>query len=345
VFVYLIAIGALLKAQKITSICLIAAPLVYIVIAWSFNYFMGFISFSYPRDSLQARYAGAALMMPLITAAAWWGCRFCLLNASINLGKVIGRRRKKSSSQLSRILTEILDHALRRAMPYILILAFCIGAAYLYINGLFVTGPGDTRKIFLMIQVLPLWTAILAMIYCTFIVFRLMSRHIRHHFRIRLFEIERLQPLGNLVVVNFLLSSALLSLYSINILVADMPTSDLLIITGLLGLILSSLLYPMLLLRSVLADRKASTLERINSSLNFQLGNSHVHHKDRRLVDDKERLQHISDLLTVRKEIADEPIWPVNLPFTIKLLGLISLPIVSWTGAGLVSQFLKFVVE
>lgn len=306
---------------------------------------MGYISFSYPRDSLQARYAGAALIMPLITAAAWWGCRFCLLNASTNLGKVIGHRRKKTSSQLSRILTKHLEHALRLAMPCILILATFIGAAYLYIDGLFVAVPGDTKQIFLMIQVLPLWTAILALIYCTFIVFRLMSKHIRHYLRVRLFEIERLQPLGNLVVVNFLFSSALLSLYLINTLVVDVPTSDLLIIIGLLGVILSSLLYPMWLLRSVLADRKSSTLERINSSLNFQLGNSHVHDKDRRLVDDKERLQHISDLLTVRKEITDEPLWPVNLPFTIKLAGLISLPIVSWIGAGLVSQFLKFVVE
>lgn len=334
-----------MRIRNFTHIGLIAAPLAYLFLAWSLNWYMGFISFSHPRDSLSARNAGAALMMPLMTAVAWWGCRACLLNGSTNLSKVIEHRRRKTANHVSSLLAVTLDAALRRAMPSVVLLAACIGTVYLFFERLLVNVQADMELLFLSAQIFPLWTAILALIYATFIVFSLMSRHIRHHLRVRLFEIERLQPVCNLVVVNFLISSALISLYSINILVVNLPRTDLLIIVGMLGVILFSLLYPMYLIRRAVAYRKHATLERLNHSLNSQLGNPEEKGEDRRLVDDEAKLQYISDLLTVRKEVMDAPLWPINLPFTVKLLGLISLPLVSWIGAGLVSQLLKLAAE
>jgi hypothetical protein len=93
--------------------------------------------------------------------------------------------------------------------------------------------------------------------------------------------------------------------------------------------------------RKVIKKRKEIMLQRINQSLNEQMLMNTESNAYRRLVDDETRLQFISDLLIVRKEVNQAPLWPMSMPFTVKMMLILMLPILSWMGAGFVSQFLK----
>ena len=91
----------------------------------------------------------------------------------------------------------------------------------------------------------------------------------------------------------------------------------------------------------VVAQKRMLTLTRINDSLKIEISPEKRVSVTRRLVDNDSRLQFISDLLTVRTEIERAPSWPLTFPFTLKIFALILLPMLSWTGAGLVSQVIK----
>lgn len=109
-------------------------------------------------------------------------------------------------------------------------------------------------------------------------------------------------------------------------------------------LIVLILFQPILEAHNVVDKRRSLTLARINDSLKIEMSPEKRFSVTRRLVDDDNRLQFISDLLTVRTEIERAPSWPLTLPFTLKILALILLPMLSWTGAGLVSQLIKVVL-
>jgi hypothetical protein len=189
--------------------------------------------------------------------------------------------------------------------------------------------------------VLPLWFCLINFIMALMVVFQLLKIYTTKYLRVRLFEIEELSPLCNVVMVNLLLSFLIISTYAINGLFIDIPNTDkYLVLMGCLVLAFF-LLSPMFLIRKVIRKRKEMMLERINQSLNEQMLANTDENSYRRLVDDETRLQFISDLLIVRKEINQAPLWPMRLPFTIKIVLILMLPILSWLGAGLVSQLLK----
>lgn len=151
-------------------------------------------------------------------------------------------------------------------------------------------------------------------------------------------------PLCKLVLHNFCLTSILLAIYSVTFLFVDVPLTDAMLLSVISLLIVLLLLQPILEVHSVVSKRRSLTLARINESLKMETSPEMRVTETRRLVDDDTRLQFISDLLTVRTEVERAPSWPLTLPFTLKILVLILLPMLSWTGAGLMSQLIKVIL-
>ena len=320
-------------------------PLFYLFGAWTVNYLFGFISFEYPRQSPLARDAGAAFVLPILTALLWWGQLVSTSFAIKALSHVASHRRRRNTKKLEKIFENIIDTNLKKFRVTILFCAIFIAFNYLYWEGLFApienqNHQGQYRYI-LFVQALPFWFCLINFILALIVVFQLTKIYTIKYLRVRLFEIEEFSPLCNVVMVNFLFSFLTISTYGINGLFIEIPNIDKYVV--LIGCLVLAffLFFPIFIIRKVIKERKEMMLERINHSLNEQMLTNTDGSSYRRLVDDDIRLQFISDLLIVRKEVNQAPLWPMSVPFTVKMMLILMLPIVSWMGAGLVSQLLK----
>lgn len=323
----------------------ILLPASYTLFAWLLNYFLGFISLEHLPTSIAARDAGAAFTLPLMTGLLWWGKSLCLDSGAKNLSKVISHRRRTNIERLSHLLSNILGKKLQRFSLRILSISILISFTYLYSEGLFfindTTKDTSSYRFILLIQAIPFWISILYFITSLVLIYRLTHSYLAKYWRVRLFEIEVMIPICNMVVTNFLVSALLIAVYPLNTLFVTLPDTD------QKGLLLFSclaaglLFYPIILVQQAIKKRKEQTLFRINHSLNNQLDQPTAKQVRRRLVDDDVRLQFIADLLVVRKEVHRAPMWPMNTPFTLKMGLILMLPLASWIGAGVISQLLK----
>ncbi|WP_414830496.1 hypothetical protein [Alteromonas sp. H39] len=321
---------------------LAAAPLFYGMILLSVNSLLGFISFSHPPDSLAARDAGAAFVIPILTAMAWWGYRINVVKASQYLAAVISHRRHDNLSRMEGWLVRIMVSRVEQLRWMLVIAALVLSTAYLVSQEITATLGDEPRRIILLVQAFPLWLSILHVLTANVLTLKFLRKHLNQYFRVRLFEIERLRPVCHLVVTNFLVASLLLTIFGLNALFITLPLADALLMLVFSLVILLILLQPVIEMSKIVSLRREMTLSRINDTLKIQLkGASAPQKDDRRLVDNTARLQFISDLLTVRKEISNAPVWPMTFPSTIKIVVLMVLPVVSWTGSGVVAQLMK----
>ncbi|OJF67676.1 hypothetical protein BK026_02110 [Alteromonas sp. V450] len=231
-----------------------------------------------------------------------------------------------------------------KALPYIFVCALVVSIGYVFSQGIADKVTEQPKRVFLLLQAVPIWLAGLSLFSSNIIVLRFIKRHLQKHFRVRLFEMEEMMPLCKLVLHNFCLTSILLAIYSVTFLFVDVPLTDAMLLSVISLLIVLLLLQPILEVHSVVSKRRSLTLARINESLKMETSPEMRVTETRRLVDDDTRLQFISDLLTVRTEVERAPSWPLTLPFTLKILVLILLPMLSWTGAGLMSQLIKVIL-
>ena len=112
-------------------------PLFYLFGAWTVNYLFGFISFEYPRQSPLARDAGAAFVLPILTALLWWGQLVSTSFAIKALSHVASHRRRRNTKKLEKIFENIIDTNLKKFRVAILFCAIFIAFNYLYWEGLF----------------------------------------------------------------------------------------------------------------------------------------------------------------------------------------------------------------
>ncbi len=336
--------GSSLQKPSRNTRKLVAAPLLYAVIMLTINGLLGFISFSYSPESLAARDAGAAFVLPVLTAMAWWGYRFNVVKAAQYLAPVISHRRRNSVSRIQGWLIRLLVSRVEQVRWALVIAALVLSSAYLISQGITDTLAEQPVRIILLIQAFPLWLAVLHVLTANILTLKFLKKHLNEYFRVRLFEIERLRPVCHLVVTNFLVASLLITVYSLNALFITLPLTDALLMLVFSLVILMVLIQPVIEMSKIVGTRREMTLSRINDTLKIQLQNAAPNKDDRRLVDNTERLQFISDLLTVRKEISNAPVWPMNFPSTVKILVLMVLPLASWTGSGVVAQLMKQVM-
>ena len=320
-------------------------PLVYLFGAWAVNYLFGFMSFEYPRQSGLARDAGTAAVLPVITALLWWGRTVCTSSGIKALSYVASHRRSRNTNKLAATFEYIIYINVKKFRPIIFIFASLIAFNYLYWEGLFSTLENEvqqnTYRYILLLQAFPFWFCVINFIVLLIVIFQLSKIYITKYLRIRLFEIEELSPLCNVVIVNFLMCFVAVSSYTINGLFFDLPVVDKYLIFISCLILAFFLLFPIFLVRKVVKKRKEISLERINQALNDQILANTEENQRRRLVDDETRLQFISDLLIVRKEVNQAPLWPMTVPFAAKMMFILTMPILSWMGAGLVSQLIK----
>jgi hypothetical protein len=320
-------------------------PLYYLIVAWFLNYFLGFISFVYDPNSVLARDAGAAFTLPLMICLLWWGKRMCLTVGAKNLAFVASHRHRRNNQRLFILFMHIMQRKIRRLQPYLILTATAISFTYLYSEALFIVSDSSSSpsqyRFILLLQALPFWICILNFIAVLLIIYRLTNIYLTKYWKVRLFEIEIMGPICNMVVVNFLVSALLISVYPINALFVTLPETDRIALLFFSFFSASLLLYPILLVQRAFKKRKEQTLVRINSALNQQIEHPASETDCRRLVDDDIRLQFVADLLVVRKEVHRAPMWPMDLPFTIKMSVILMLPMASWVGAGIISQIIK----
>ncbi len=319
-------------------------PALYLFIVLSMNFYLGFISLDYEATSLAARDAGTALTAPILVAFAWWASHQTLESSAIYLSFLLSHRRKKSRLRLVDTVRLTFISQQSKVLPYIVVIAVCVASGYVFSQGIADKVTEQPKRLFLLVQAIPMWISGLLLFTSNIIVLRFIKRHLEKHFRIRLFEMEKLMPLCKLVLHNFCLASVLLAIYSITFLFVEVPLTDAMLLSVISFLLVLLLLQPILEVHHVVAQKRSLALARINDSLKIEISPENRISATRRLVDNDGRLQFISDLLTVRTEIERAPSWPLTLPFTLKIFALILLPMLSWTGAGLVSQLIKAVL-
>ncbi|TRY30377.1 hypothetical protein [Aliiglaciecola sp. M165] len=321
-------------------------PLAYVLTLWLFNYSLGFISIEQDRTSVLARDAGAAVVLPLLTALLWWSRNVCIVSCANSLGYIASHRRTRKQSKLVHHFEKIIINRLSKLNAVIAVLAAMIATLYLSSEGLFNVQETSVYQVseyryLLLLQALPLWFCLLSYITTLYFILRLVFLYCSKYMRVRLFEVEEMSPICDLIVVNFLFATLLISTYPINSFFVDIPKTDQFLMLFFAIIIAGILLVPIYWVQSVIRLRKDRSLTRVNDSLNAQLDKNHTQSAQRRLVDDDVRLQYISDLLVVRKEIQRAPVWPMNVPFALKMLFILTIPLLSWTGAGIISQMIK----
>ena len=89
-------------------------PVVYLLVAWSVNYLLGFMSFEYAKQSLLAGDAGIAAILLILTALLWWGKRVSISCAIKALSYAATHGRKHNTIKFAKnsniLLIQILKN-------------------------------------------------------------------------------------------------------------------------------------------------------------------------------------------------------------------------------------------
>jgi len=318
--------------------------LLYLLIFLTANAALGFISFGLDPSSLAARDSAIALTAPFLVAFAWWAHRQTIDKSSVYLSFLLSHRRKRRRDKVEERIRVIISENLSKSSLPIFTVAIFLACSYVLSQDIADTLSDEPKRAFLVAQAIPMWTTGLFLFAANIAVLRFIKRHLRKHFRVRLFEVEHLRPLCMLVLYNFFIASVYLCIFAVSFVFITVPITDAFLLTVFSLTTLLVLFQPIFEVHNVVADKKVKALERINEVLKKETLEKNSKGSTRRLVDSDAKLQFISDLLTVRSEIESAPSWPLTLPFAIKVSFLVFLPLISWTGAGLVSQAIKQVL-
>ena len=315
-----------------------------LVVLWTVNYLLGFITVTAVAPAIQ-RDAGAAVVLPLVMCLAWWGANYCSLIAGTQMAEIAGYRKQKLNKHIASTLTHLINKSVGRKIPYIATLAVIIGSSYVLSQGLVeiegVTEEHNQKRIFLLLHALPVWFFVVRFIATLTDITLLVKKYLHKHLSIQLFEVEEIAPVCKIVLANFLMATMLLATYPINIVFVELPPIDQFITLFFSVVLLGFLVVPIFITRNTLKYHQSRALERINEALRERVGDESFDELQRRLVDSDDKLQYVSDLLMVRKEVMSAPLWPLTAPFTIKMLLLMLLPFLTWVGAGIISQVVK----
>ena len=308
---------------------------------WLINIVFGLMSLS-PIGELQSKDAQSAFIMPLVTAIAWWGISVIKAYSEESLAIVITHGHSQHFARVKKWLHQFLLLKTKKILPLVVIGTLPIVSFYGLKNEIFSHNYGFNPRSILFIQAWLTWVSFFLLLYVVYLGQRLITMHLHKKLRIRLFEIEQFSPICSLTIVNFFIPCLIITFTAASAIFNPYSEYDLLAAFVGLMVALCFLVYPMLTIRRVLGKRREQSLERINKVLNAQIDSEDIT-DNRRLVDDFERLQFVSDLLSVRKEINSISLWPMDMPFAAKMAMVAMIPILSWVGAGIVSQLLKVV--
>lgn len=314
-------------------------PITFLTAMWFINILFGLMTFS-PVGELQSTDAQVSFIMPLTAAIAWWGISVITTYSEDSLAKVITHGHSQHLPRVKKWLRTFFRMKSKRILPLIVIGTLPIVFFYAFINEVFSQRYGFNYRGILFVQAWITWVFYFLLLYVVYLGQRLITMHLKKKMRIRLFEIEQFSPLCHLTILNFFIPCLIITFTTASALLNPYSEFDLYVAFLSFIVILCFLTYPMFTIRHALGVRREQSLKRLNKVLNIQIESTEIV-DNRRLVDDFERLQYVSDLLTVRKEINSMSLWPMDVPFVVKMGMIAMIPILSWVGAGIVSQLLK----
>jgi len=297
------------------------------------------ISASTNADKLETQ---TALVIPIIAAFSWWGIRVGISLIETCLSQMITFAHKHHYDNTKQWLHVHIEKSIQKATPLVFFASFVVVTYYGLVNDVVRNFLDLDTRIVLFFQAWVAWFLFFKLLLVVYLGQKLIAQHLQKKRRIRIFEVEQFTHVCQLMIVNFFIPSTLITLTGLIAFFLHSSPIDMYVAALALLIVLTFTLYPAYLIRKVLGQQREKTLTRINETLNIQMESKHLNDK-RRLVDDFERLQFVSDLLAIRKEVNGISLWPINLPFTVQIAILAFIPILSWTGAGIVSQVLKSV--
>lgn len=315
----------------------------YAIFGWTLNFQLGFLSEQNIASDMDARDAGAALVLPALTAFLIMG------NLAINkvganaLAQLSSVNKTWDTKRLKSHFTHFLNLNTIRCLKFVIVLAVVAASTYLIASGVLFYESTNDMRVVLLLQAVPLWTSILLILNSIYNVYRVLRKILRYRLRLSLFEVEKLSPIGHFLITVFFIFCGALAIYALNILFIPLSTIDIALITVFSLIMLAALILPLNTLQTTLTQQKQEALQNLNLQLLEHIGQSNKAKTNRRLVDDHKRLQYVSDLLLVRKELSSQSSMPVSQSTVIKLMVLFFLPLLSWVGAGVVSQMLKII--
>lgn len=313
----------------------------YLIGCWCLNYVFGLLVVVPESTEIAAIEAGAAFVIPMLTAFILTGNHLIIAAGSRAIAKIIAIKRPSRTQTLKMRIARMLINARRRQILNVLILASFCATAYLLLSGVLDDQLHSAFWWVIYVQAIPLWSVIILCIMSVTHVYLLLKKCLLLGSRLSLFEVEKLAPAGDVMLTVFFVLSVAVGIYSLNAFFVDMPAIDIALISLGVLLTLVCLAVPLKVLQSSLVQKKATLLKTLNKQLSDNVNQSTSLENKRRLVDDTHRLQYVSDLLLVRKEISNITSIPISQPTIIKLSLLLFLPVLSWIGAGTVSQLLK----
>ena len=317
--------------------------LLYLLICWSCNYLLGLYNFdTMAFDTNAGKDTGAAISLPLVTAFALFGN----LLVRVTTAKAISRIRYQKAAHYLKYSTfaeKLLSSKLKRATPYLLGVTVLLSLGYFSTHQLYdVSNPlsvfTQARSV-LILQTWVCWFFMLRLFLSIFYSTRMTIHFVSTKIAVRLFRIDELKPISKIVMINFVAPALVVGIQPLFWINSAAPELDLLLIMFALFLLLLAISVPIYLIKKELKRKKMLSIERINDAIDAALQADRK--KQRRLVDSDNRLQYVSDLLTVRNEIGESKEWPVDIPFIIKVSVLFCLPLIGWVASSLIDNLVK----
>ncbi|MFC6439534.1 hypothetical protein [Bowmanella sp. JS7-9] len=306
------------------------------------NWLLGLLAFnSVPYDSVQAKDAGAALAFPIISGFMIFSFQFCLRSLANSISLLSHTKVRKQKIEYR--LWLFFEQKIKRNIPQLLTLSAFLTSSYLIANGLVFSndneGGIEVLRLYLFVQCFFFWLMLCTLIYTLYFSTRTLLHYINFRVRIRLFQLEMLTPALKTGWINFVVTSLVISLQPLFWIHSSPPNIDMFFIIFALISSLFFFGYPVININRTMSNKKSMAVQRINSAIDEALHSGPKQY--RRLVDNDQKLQYVSDLLTVRQEILETKTWLLDFPFMIRIGLLIFIPAFSWIASSIIDNLVK----
>lgn len=324
-------------------------PYLFLFVSWVLSIILIYPEYLNNNSIIRTREVGTMLIVPFLTFIFWVSKRFSIKVTFKNLALIASHRRRRSSEVLESNFEKLLTRKLKSPKWLLLVLAACLAVVdsqfdFFYVSSTAYFQSGAFNGLILL-QLVFFWMTLLNFAFTLYLSTNLCRIYTLRYSRVQLIEVEELTPLSSIVMMNFLLVSIPLCFYPLYSLFTTMNAHDKYILLALALASLGWTIHPLIMIYKNINVRKTNALSYLNFEIKQQLRlpENALDKTDRqnRLVDSEARVQRLSDLLLLKKELINVPTLPLNVPFAIKLFLLLLLPLLSWVGAGTLSTLLK----
>lgn len=284
------------------------------------------------------RFFNAGIAVPIIVTSYWLGIRYSYYKALLCLYR-FARISDRRSAVLK--VSEIIENKRKRNLKISVIVGIFMATFYLSYEGL-LANDFDTVTVYMNIIALPFWTVLCMALLQLITITQTVIQHFLTLQKIQLFDIKKLMPISDLVIVNILITALLASVIPLFWMGKNIPDID--IIIGLfifIGFAVFQFL-PVIRVQQMVANNKALAIQRINLQYENQFTTKEIGSLS--LIHDSEKLRQLSALINAKQEIASSSEWPLDISQGAKALLLsLSVPL-SWAIGSLIETAISNII-